>query len=624
MKTIVYSRDGSDDPSMRKLLITTVLTGAFFSMPSVSWAQQAESAAVCDEGGVPPIAEPVMMVYGDHTEGCETMPATDSDLFKFNGLTGEVVRINLLGMTDDFDPFVEVRDDMNSLVDSAGCTANIISTCSFTTDLTLSKDGMYTIIVSDQGTDNTGSYVMQLERVFPGPLIERLNYDSLIIIDGRVTDVIDESSVVDSISPQTDVDHYFFNGVAGTKIRFNVLGLMDDLDPSIEVRDPSGTPVLNGPADGAGCTANIISICSFSVNLELNINGTYTVVLYDQGTDNTGNYQLSLWCILGDCDNDGDGIADIRRAALRYGESEMGSIDPETDGEFFMFKGTPGDQIRFNVSGLTDDLDPTIEVRDPAGMLVLDGRLDGAGCTANIISTCSFSKDYLPQLEGAYTMVLYDEGTDNIGNYQLNLECVFSPVDSVCENLPGRFPIDVLENHFAFSFIEKLIDSGITSGCGIVDRYCPDDSILRDQMAVFIERGINGGNFQQPECQGDVFDDVGPGNAFCGFIEQFFADGITSGCGPGIYCPKDPVTRAQMAVFLLRAEHGAGYIPPECTGTVFADVSCGDFAAAWIEQLAAEGITAGCATDPDLYCPEDSVTRAQMAVFVVRTFALGD
>ena len=74
-----------------------------------------------------------------------------------------------------------------------------------------------------------------------------------------------------------------------------------------------------------------------------------------------------------------------------------------------------------------------------------------------------------------------------------------------------------------------------------------------------------------------------------------------------------------MAVFLLRAKYGAGYAPPAATG-VFADVPLGAFAVDWIEQLAIEGITSGCGGGN--YCPGDSVTRAQMAVFLVRTFEL--
>ncbi|MCP6768680.1 S-layer homology domain-containing protein, partial [Klebsiella pneumoniae] len=70
-------------------------------------------------------------------------------------------------------------------------------------------------------------------------------------------------------------------------------------------------------------------------------------------------------------------------------------------------------------------------------------------------------------------------------------------------------------------------------------------------------------------------------------------EGITGGCGAGNFCPGNPVTRAQMAVFLLKIEHGSNYAPPACTPT-FADVACPSLFADWIQQLFAEGITAGC------------------------------
>jgi S-layer homology domain len=117
------------------------------------------------------------------------------------------------------------------------------------------------------------------------------------------------------------------------------------------------------------------------------------------------------------------------------------------------------------------------------------------------------------------------------------------------------------------------------------------------------------------------FGDVAPGDFAAAWIKQLAVDAITGGCGGGNYCPNSSVTRAQMAVFLLRAKHGSSYTPPDVgAGTGFGDVAPGDFAAAWIKQLVAEGITAGCGAGT--YCPNAPVTRAQMAVFLVRTFNL--
>src|SRR5215212_2977555 len=83
---------------------------------------------------------------------------------------------------------------------------------------------------------------------------------------------------------------------------------------------------------------------------------------------------------------------------------------------------------------------------------------------------------------------------------------------------------------------------------------------------------------------GTIFADVGIDYWARTYIERLYAAGITGGCGtsPLSYCPTLPVTRAQMAIFLLRAEHGSGYVPSAASGTVFKDVAANYWAAAWI------------------------------------------
>jgi hypothetical protein len=103
------------------------------------------------------------------------------------------------------------------------------------------------------------------------------------------------------------------------------------------------------------------------------------------------------------------------------------------------------------------------------------------------------------------------------------------------------------------------------------------------------------------------------------WIERLYNAGITGGCGGDNYCPVDLVTRAQMAIFLLRAEHGSSCTPPAATG-VFGDVSTSYWGANWIEQLYAEGITGGCGSGN--YCPETAVKQQAMAAFIDRAFDL--
>ncbi len=149
--------------------------------------------------------------------------------------------------------------------------------------------------------------------------------------------------------------------------------------------------------------------------------------------------------------------------------------------------------------------------------------------------------------------------------------------------------------------------------------YCPLNPVTRQQMAVFLLKAKNGLCYQPPACTG-VFPDVDCASPFSKWIEALAAAGITSGCGSGNYCPLAAVTRQQMSVFLLKSRHGSAYVPPPCTGD-FTDVACpGNNFANWIEQLVAEGISNGCGGSS--FCPAQPVRRDQMAAFLYNTFAL--
>ncbi len=177
--------------------------------------------------------------------------------------------------------------------------------------------------------------------------------------------------------------------------------------------------------------------------------------------------------------------------------------------------------------------------------------------------------------------------------------------------------LDVPENHQFHTFITQLISNAITVGIG-GGLYGVDQPTLRQQMAALVLKARHGLCYVPPPCTGQ-FDDVPCPSTFAAWIEAFADEGITGGCGGNNFCPANPVRRDQMAVFLLKAEHGSGYVPPACTG-LYSDVPCPSFFADWIEQLGVEQITGGCGGGN--YCPGTSITRGQMAVFLVKTFKL--
>jgi hypothetical protein len=183
---------------------------------------------------------------------------------------------------------------------------------------------------------------------------------------------------------------------------------------------------------------------------------------------------------------------------------------------------------------------------------------------------------------------------------------------------------DVPTTHSGYSAIEALVYHGITLGCATNPmRYCPEQAVTRAEMAVFIERVKRGAAFT-PVATGTVFADVPKTYWAAGFIEQLYADAITAGCAgnPLRYCPTMDITRAQMAPMLLKARYGSTFNPGAASGTLFADVPGSHPFAGWIERLYQQGITLGCTGTPRNYCPNASVTRAQMAMFLVRAFGL--
>jgi hypothetical protein len=225
------------------------------------------------------------------------------------------------------------------------------------------------------------------------------------------------------------------------------------------------------------------------------------------------------------------------------------------------------------------------------------GVLNGAGATTSAYST---PKSWtLAAGEGSRTV--YVQWRDGAGNWS----AVVSDSIVVDASLP---PFTDIDGSTFYDDIAWLADSGITKGCSPT-LFCPNDNVTRGQMAAFLHRALP----DLPLGTGKTFIDDN-GSTFEEDIEWLSAAGITQGCSPDRFCPNAPVTRGQMAAFLHRA------LPDLPLGTpkTFTDTA-GTFQAD-ITWLSAAGITQGCS--PTKFCPNDLVTRGQMAAFLHR--AIGD
>jgi hypothetical protein len=208
------------------------------------------------------------------------------------------------------------------------------------------------------------------------------------------------------------------------------------------------------------------------------------------------------------------------------------------------------------------------------------------------------------------TANLYNFNIQVTDSESISVQAAFSVTINAPPPPPAKEFDDVAADHPMHDYIVKLYDAGVTGGCTGTS-YCPDAPVTRGQMAVFLVTSLGQGS---NNCAGDVYSDVNAatvGDAFCGYIERITADGITAGCGNGKYCPNDPITRGQMAVFI---EVALGHSPNSGTGR-FTDVPAGHPFAGYVELLSDDGITAGCGGGK--YCVDDPISRAQMAVYLV-------
>jgi len=180
---------------------------------------------------------------------------------------------------------------------------------------------------------------------------------------------------------------------------------------------------------------------------------------------------------------------------------------------------------------------------------------------------------------------------------------------------------------------------------------CADNGIILQQIGLLRDRGFGGFNIfdsrymtdagQIPaDCGilGDLggilsedvepyypppqssFADVPPTHPYFEEIEALYRAGYTAGCNtaPLMFCPDNTMNRAESAVFVERGVHAASYTPADPIAQVFADMPLDSWAAKWVNGLWADQYTAGCGTDPLIYCPWQGHIRAEGCVFYLR------
>ena len=380
--------------------------------------------------------------------------------------------------------------------------------------------------------------------------------------------------------------------------------LNDDGVPTISISDAS---VVEG--DGPGATA------SFTVSISQASGQTVTAMLSTaDGTAGPGDYastNVAVELLPG---------ATSTIVAIPVTGDEL----DESDETFFVALTLPS-------HATLADAEATGTIQDDDTLLVsaIDPSSGPASGTSVTVAGASFETGATLTVGGASATGV---GVPNSGQITATTPALEpGSANDVVVSIAGLTPVTLSAGFFAdfldvggahpfHDFVVGAARAGVTAGCGGGD-YCPASSVTRAQMAVFLLKAKYGSAHEPPDETGTVFADVPQGSFAADWIEELASLGITGGCGGDNYCPQDPVTRAQMAVFLLKTLLGSGYAPPDPTG-VFGDVPVSDPFSPWIEDLYTRNITGGCSTSPLLYCPNAANNRGQMAVFVIKTFGL--
>jgi hypothetical protein len=252
--------------------------------------------------------------------------------------------------------------------------------------------------------------------------------------------------------------------------------------------------------------------------------------------------------------------------------------------------------------------------------------------SSNEVRACAFQSDcYEVTVSGARPAQHWDATADETlasDDGPLKPEGTLPPrIKTWPIHVGGSFA-DVPDTDPFYAYVENIFHNRVTAGGACApESFCPEDFVLRQQMAVFLLKSVYGAGFVPPEATGAVFDDVPASNPFAPWIEELAREGISAGCSapppPALpsYCPADPVNRQQMAVFLLKTRFTSQANPGNCAG-IFQDMPCDNPFAPWAEYLYSLQITGGCSASPLLYCPTDPTKRKQMAAFLVKTFLL--
>lgn len=417
-------------------------------------------------------------------------------------------------------------------------------------------EGTYTIEVSTWRPGATGTYSLQVTNTNRVCPIETLAYGQ------SVNSNLSPANCTSSQGGLPFAALYRFLGVAGQQVQISMSAPV--LDSYLTLIGPDGRIVGQNDDGGGGLNSRLLAILPWT--------GPYTIEASTFSDLEMGPFQLTL-----------NGNAGPEGCA--YLVSSAQSTFPAAGGSTEVSVATTAPciwQAQSAAPWLTVNTQPATS---PGTRSALVSTWNGSLPRAGVLTVAGQSVHFLQKAP--------------------------SPVQ-VFLDVPLSDPIS--------DAVTLLRENKITLGCSATPAlFCPEAPTNRGQMAAFLIRAIlRTENFSYSSTP--YFSDVPPTHSFFPHIQKLRELNITAGCTAATYCPETPVTRAQMAAFLVRAklnlQPGQSFSYP--APPFFVDAPRTDSFYPFIQKLREMGITNGCSSIQ--YCGDQTVTRGQMAVFLTRAF----
>jgi hypothetical protein len=290
----------------------------------------------------------------------------EMDCYSFTGTMGDRIRIRVVETSGSLLALQEVVRPNGTTV--CGQTSAADETC------LLDTTGAHRIIVEDNNGNNTGGYVIAIQKLNAPVGCTALTFGA--------------APLARTISTAGEMDCYTFSGTVGARIRLRMVNTSGgSFFPTAEVVRPNGKNVCGpqGPND---------------ITCTLNRTGTHTIIVEDSAGTNTGNYKLEIQKL----------NAPVGCTAIVYGGGPTaGSIS--TSGEFdcFTFTGAHGDQVNVHTLKTSGTLATIHELIRPNGTTI-------CGPQGGTDMSCTLDSD------GTYTIIIEDSAGTNTGGYTTQVQ----------------------------------------------------------------------------------------------------------------------------------------------------------------------------------------------------------